>query len=275
MFVFKVRKMTLSVTPPTSQLRSNTSALSASFKKLSSGKLINDVADDPAGSALAASLNADIKISKQGQRNGAIANSVLAVADSTYGQLNNISGRLAELATQAGSSILNPSQRQALDFEFQQLREESQRIISTTEFNGVNTLSSTSISVQIGNNSEESSQLLTPASTATSDTDTLSGYTLTSASASQSALAAVKSYSNSISQNRGALGATTSRLATATANLATSEIAQASAQAQIEDLDLAQATAQKTALQIGQQASVSLSAQSSKLNGQTALALIS
>lgn len=263
------------IKPPFRALGESSNTLSSTFRKLATGKRINSGSDDAAGLAIASSLGIDISVSQQGRRNIGDAASAINIADGAYQQMNDMSGRMAELATQAGNSILSPEQRAAIDNEYQQLKQESSRITATTEFNGVNLLSSNSLSVQVGTDGSANSSLTLTSPNGSSLTSTIAADSLTSLNGARSALDNVRTYSTNVSLTRGAAGAFASSLDAASNVAASTEVAKASAQSQIQDYDYAQGVADKTAAEIRQNVSASLVGQSSKLNGQVALALLS
>lgn len=267
--------MSYEVRPPIRALGESSNTLSSTFKKLATGKRITSGSDDAAGLAIANSIGVDIAVSEQGRRNAADATSAINIADGAYQQLNDISGRMAELATQASSSILSADQRSALDSEYQQLKQETARITATTEFNGVKLLTGQSVSVQVGTDGSSNSSLTLTSPDVSSLTSSLAADSLTSDTGSKTALDNVRSFVSNLSQTRGTAGAFASRLDSARNIAAISEEGKATARAQIEDYDYAQGVADKTAAQIRQNVSASLVGQSSRLNGQVALALLS
>ena len=113
--------MSNEIRSPFRALGEGTNTLNNTLKKLATGKRINSASDDAAGLAIANSLATDISVSQQSRRNTAEASSALNIADGAYQQLNDMSGRMAELATQASSPILSADQRSSLDAEYQQL----------------------------------------------------------------------------------------------------------------------------------------------------------
>lgn len=129
-------------------------ALSSTFERLSSGLRINRGSDDPAGLAVASSLNFQSKIYSQSIRN---ANDVISVINITQGALSEMGSvmtRIEELAIQASSSTYSSSQRKALETEANALVEEYNRIVDSTSFNGLYTLNGSlqnnPLSVQLG-----------------------------------------------------------------------------------------------------------------------------
>jgi flagellin len=182
---------------------------------------------------------------------------------------------MAELATQASSSILSSDQRAALDGEYQQLKQETARITESTEFNGVKLLKGQSLSIQVGTDGSSSSSLSLTSPDVASLTGSLSADSLSSDTGARTALDNVRSFVSNLSQTRGAAGAFASRLDSARNVAAIGEENKAAARAQIEDYDYAQGVADKTAAQIRQSVSASLVGQASRLNGQVALTLLS
>jgi flagellin-like hook-associated protein FlgL len=122
------------------RLAENTSSLSKTFERLSSGQRINRASDDAAGLAIADSLRADSRIFNQGVRNLSDGISLLNIADSAIENLSSIVVRLEELAEQAANGTYGATQRKALDAEAQALSKEYFRISKTTKFNGLDLL---------------------------------------------------------------------------------------------------------------------------------------
>ena len=118
-------------------------------ERLSSGLRINRGSDDAAGLSVAANLNVNKRVFNQGVRNLNDGLSMLAIAEGAVGQLSNIVIRQTELAEQAANGIFSQSQRGALDLEAQRLFDEYQRILNTTEFNGLNLLDGTAPSIDL------------------------------------------------------------------------------------------------------------------------------
>lgn len=118
------------------QLTKVTSDLSSTFERLSSGLRINHASDDPAGLAVASSLQNDRRVFNQGVRNLNDGVSLLNVAEGAVEQLSTIVTRLQELAEQSANGIYGQKQRKSLDDEAQALSAEYIRIARTTTFNG-------------------------------------------------------------------------------------------------------------------------------------------
>lgn len=117
--------------------------LSRSTERLASGLRINRASDDAASLSVAQKLQSDSKVFAQGLRNLGDGISLLNIADGALSALGNIVQRQTELAEQAANGVYSDAQRQSLAAEFSALRTEYSRILATTNFNGINPLSST------------------------------------------------------------------------------------------------------------------------------------
>ena len=113
--------------------------VSASMAKLSSGFRITRAADDEAGLGIANVLRADIRSLGQAARNSEQANSVLNIAEGAAGTVQKMLERMKELASQAASDSVDSAGRARITSEYQALRNEIDRTVSTVKFQG-NTL---------------------------------------------------------------------------------------------------------------------------------------
>jgi flagellin len=268
-------------------LNTSTNALTNVYQRLSSGSRINKAADDAAGLAIADSLKADQRIASVAIRNANDGISSVAIADAALGQIGNVLSRLAELAEQSANGVYSASQRSALSNEFVALGSEIERIAVTTNFNGVALLSGgASIVLQVGFNSQSTSQLIVESTQGTLSSLGLAGtgasaltYSINASStdsaqsASRNALDAINSAIGSLASSRGKLGAAESRLNVAINNLTVARENFASAESQIRDADVASEAADLTRLGILQQAGSAILAQANQ-QPQLALSLI-
>jgi flagellin len=114
--------------------------VSSHMEKLSSGYRINKAADDAAGLAISDSLHADIRSLAQARRNANDAVSMLQVAEGSLEEVTSIVTRLKELSVQAASDTVGAREREFLNREFMALKDEVDRIVLSTEFNGTRLL---------------------------------------------------------------------------------------------------------------------------------------
>lgn len=113
--------------------------VSKSMTKLSSGFRITRASDDAAGLGIANVLRADIRALGQAARNSEQANSTLNIAEGATGTIQKMLERMKELAAQAASDNVDSAGRSRISSEYQALRNEIDRTVSTVKFQG-NTL---------------------------------------------------------------------------------------------------------------------------------------
>jgi flagellin len=116
------------------------SMTSSSIARLSSGNRIVRAADDVAALSVGTSLRTNVTTLKIASLNTNQGSSLLQVADGALSQITDILQRQAAIATQASSGSLSSAERGFLNQEFQALREEIDRLVDGTNFNGVTLL---------------------------------------------------------------------------------------------------------------------------------------
>ena len=113
------------------------------LQRLSSGLRINSAKDDAAGLAISERFTSQITGLNQAIRNANDGISLAQVAEGALGESGNILQRMRELAVQSANATNSASDRQALQAEVNQLKDELERIATTTEFNGLKLLDGT------------------------------------------------------------------------------------------------------------------------------------
>ncbi|MCK4841125.1 MAG: flagellin [Methylococcales bacterium] len=131
--------------------------LAKSLQRLSSGLRINSAKDDAAGLAISDRMTSQIKGLNQAARNANDGISLAQTAEGALSQTGNLLQRMRELAIQAANSTNAASDRASLQSEVNQIKQEIDRVSSTTEFNGLKLLdgSFTSQSFQVGANANQ------------------------------------------------------------------------------------------------------------------------
>ncbi|MBA3598936.1 MAG: flagellin [Methylibium sp.] len=137
------------------------SALALSMQRLSSGLRVNSAKDDAAGLAISERMNAQIKGLNVAARNANDGISLAQTAEGALGKVGDMLQRMRELAVQSANATNNQTDRDALQAEVAQLKEEIGRVATTTKFNGTSLLdgSFTAKSFQVGANSGETISL--------------------------------------------------------------------------------------------------------------------
>ncbi|MEE2670564.1 MAG: flagellin [Bdellovibrionota bacterium] len=248
------------------------------LEQLSSGQRINRAGDDAAGLAISENLKAQIRGMQQAERNAADGISLVQIAEGGLSEVSSILIRLRELAVQAASDTIGPTERKFLNVEFEQLVAEVDRIANSTEFNRVPLLNGTGavFDIQIGTRNDPLSDRLTfDASSADVNVAAL-GLNLASVAdkiSAQNSLAAIDSSIVSVSGIRADFGALQNRLQSTINNLQVSVENLSAANSRVRDADIASATAELTKSNILMQAGTSVLAQANN-STTSALSLI-
>ncbi len=109
--------------------------LNTRLQRLSSGLRITAADDDAAGLSISEGFRARISGLRMGVRNAVMGANLVQVAE---GALNEVSAkllRLRELAVQASSSTVNDRNRESIEAEVNQIRQEIDRIAHSTVYN--------------------------------------------------------------------------------------------------------------------------------------------
>lgn len=249
------------------------------LEQLSSGQRINRAGDDAAGLAISENLKAQVRGLKQAERNAQDGVSLVQIAEGALSEVSNILIRLRELAVQAASDTIGPTERKFLNVEFEQLVQEVDRIANSTEFNRVPLLNGTGavFDIQIGTRNDPLSDRLTfDASSADVNVAAL-GLNLASVAdkiSSQNSLQAIDQAIISVSGIRADFGALQNRLQSTINNIQVSSENLSAANSRVRDTDIASATAELTKNNILMQAGTSVLAQANQ-STTSALSLIS
>ena len=118
-------------------LTNSQSSLSTSLQRLSSGLRVNSAKDDAAGLAIAERMNAQVRGLTVGIRNAGDGISLAQTAEGALGSVTESLQRMRELAVQASNATNGATDRASLNAEYQQLSAEINRVIDTTQFNGL------------------------------------------------------------------------------------------------------------------------------------------
>jgi flagellin len=247
-------------------LASSQNALNKSMQRLSSGLRINSAKDDAAGLAISDRMTSQIRGLNQAARNANDGISLAQTAEGALQETTNMLQRMRELAIQSSNSTNTTADRQSLDAEFQNLRDEINRIATSTSFNGKVLLSGAYVSnpaiFQIGADAGQTISVTIKAATASALGITSSD--VTTYSAAQSAISLIDTAISTIDQVRGDLGAVQNRFESTIANLNNVAENLTAARSRILDADIAQETSQMTKNNILQQAGVAILSQANQ-----------
>ena len=118
------------------KLKVNQTNVEKSIQKLSSGLRINSAADDAAGLAISEKMRAQIRGLGQAQDNAQDGISLIQTAEGALQQTTDILQRMRELVIKAqNTGVLTDSDRTSIASELSTLRDEIDRIATSTTFN--------------------------------------------------------------------------------------------------------------------------------------------
>jgi flagellin len=257
----------------------NTSrAQGETLNKLSSGTRIVKSADDAAGLAISEKLKAQVRGLNQAERNANDGISMIQTAEGGLNEISNILNRMRELSVQAASDTVGQQERQFTNLEYQNLKQEIERISQVTEFNGRKLLDGTGqqYDFQIGiNNNDFQDRIKFNAAQLNSTAGSLGVNELSveNKEFAQNGLAALDAAITKVSGQRAELGAKQNRLTSTIQNLQVSSENLSSANSQIRDTDYAAETAKNAKLSILNNAGTAVLSQANA-QGSNALKLI-
>lgn len=256
----------------------NTRNLNDNLRKLSSGERITRSGDDAAGLAISENLKAQIRGMRQAKRNAGDAISMLQTAEGGMNEISNIIIRLRELSVQAASDTVGATERGFSDIEFQNLKEEIDRIAKSTEFNGIKLLDGTGgkLEFQVGiKNDPVLDRLHYDGAGADASLQSL-GLAVDGVSTKEGAQAALKKLDDALVHINGVranFGALQNRLQSTSNNLEVSDENLSAANSRIRDVDVASETADMTKNNILLSAGISVLSQANQAPN-TALKLL-
>jgi flagellin len=250
----------------------------SNLSKLSSGSRITKAADDAAGLAISEKMKANIRSLKQADRNANDGISMVQTAEGGLNETSSILTRMRELAIQTSSDTVGDVERGMSNMEYQNLKQELERISQVTEFNGKKLLNGEGdkYDFQIGaNNNDFQDRISYDSRQVSAGMESLGVGELdvSTKQGSQESLASLDSAIEKVSGSRAFLGAIQNRLVSTSNNLQVNVENLSAANSRIRDVDYAEATATKAKNDILGAAGTSVLAQAN-MNGQAALKLI-
>ena len=139
-----------------------TASQAKSTEKLSSGYKINRAADDAAGLSISEKMRRQIRGLTQATANAQDGISAVQTAEGALGEVHDMLQRMNELAIKAGNETLQSTDRKYIQQELEQLKEEIDRVHTTTTFNEQNLLDGTfkdGKKLQVGAEVDEHNQI--------------------------------------------------------------------------------------------------------------------
>ena len=262
------------------------------MQELSTGKRINSAKDDAAGLAIAARMTQQIEGLNQGIRNAGDAIAMIQTTEGATESITTMLLRISELAMQAANDTYSNTQRGFLNNEFDQLKQEINRMTKTHEWNGFkilagadgtgNNVAPLSLYFQIGDAADQRILVDLPnfseKGTVTNlvfkrkDSTTVPS-SISTVEGAQEVLDLAKQSLDKVSESRSMMGAAMNRLEHVVANLTNVSMNSAASRSQIEDADYATASTALAKSQIMEQAATAVLAQANT-SQQTVLKLL-
>lgn len=252
-------------------LTNSQKAINESLSQMASGSRINKSADDAAGLAISENLKASIRSIRQANRNANDGVSLVQVAEGGLNEIGNIIIRLRELGIQASSDTVGDRERGFLNKEVDQLKNELQRIATTTTWGSQKLLdgSAPTYDFQVGiynNDFEDRISFDAGDNVVTIDALGLADVDFTTKEGAQSALGQLDEAQYRVNSSRSNLGALQNRLFSTVQNLQVTEENYSAANSRIRDTDIASASSELMRNNILLQAGTSTLAQANQNN---------
>ncbi len=254
----------------------NTTNLSRSLERLSSGFRINRASDDAAGLQVSENLRAQIRGSKAALANVQDGINVMNIADGALGVITDNLQRMRELTVQAANDTYDVNQRTAIKQELDARAADITRISDAVEFNGVFLLDgssdgATNFVLQVGANDSAANDTIDVGATgAFADTDAAAlavnaaATNVTDNANSLTTLTAIDAAIVTVNTQRATIGSVVNQLESAGQNLSIGIENLSSSESRIRNVDVAAESAELTRNQILQQASATMLAQANQ-----------
>jgi flagellin len=218
--------------------------LNSTIQHLASGSRIVRAGDDPAGLAISDNMNAIIRSMGQAMRNAQDGISLIQVFEGGTTEISNMLIRMRELSIQAASDTVGDRERNMLDNEVQQLKEEVTRLARTTTYAGRELLAGDQIHLefQVGPNNDPTKDriIFDPGnSNLTAEGLGVDGISVLQKEAAQGGLESLDNALNTINALRARIGSSQNRLQTTINSQSTYIENLSAAKSRIKDADMA------------------------------------
>ncbi len=241
-------------------------ALSRSVERLSSGLRINSAKDDAAGLAVRELMRADIAVIQQGARNAQDGISMLQTMEGAMATIDDILVRMQSLAEQAATGSYSSAQRTIMHNEFDEMRQEIDRIAGATKFNGLMMLDNTStVSIHFGELTSDKIDIAGSNMTSAAGGLSITGLNIDTAASAKTSLASLDTAIGTKDTARAKFGYKMNRLegTVNVLNIQAENLLQA--ESRVSDVDVATEMANMTRNQVLAQAGISMLAQANSM----------
>jgi flagellin len=227
----------------------NNKALTGALGKLASGLAINTAADDPSGLAISETMRSEIGGTNQAVKNISNATNFLNTADGYLQTVNDMLGRMEELAVEYNQGTNSAADNADISAESTALSGQI-AAYSSAEFNNATIFGSTGLTFQVGADNGQTFKIAAISTMAALDT-----------AASVSDIAGIQTSTNAVATLRGTLGADISQLSYLSTAEQNYSVNISSSESAIRNVDVAQESTNYAKEQILVQSSTAMLAQ--------------
>jgi flagellin len=225
--------------------------LEISQLRLSTGKRINEAADDPSGYSIATSFDKRARGLSVALDSVGTASNALSIAEGGLNGINQILLDMKDLVVQGASDTLGSTERTAINNQLTALRDEISRIATQTTFNGTKMLDGTFTNRRFQTGDTETDYISFSIS-ASFDAIALSldSVAVTDSSAACNSMASVNTAINTVATNVQSIGSVVQRMRLVENNLSVAIVNTTAAKSRILDADVAKEQVESTRYQI-------------------------
>jgi len=220
---------------------SNYNKYFSSLEKLSSGLRIHKASDDAGGLSISENLRSQMNGLNVADRNTQDGISALQVAEGSLNEVSSILQRMRELSVESSTSTLTLTNRAYLNSEYSELKDEVDRVSTSSEFNSKTLLDGTwSLeSIQVGANNSSDNRIDTTISNMNSTSMGIDSTNIIDVSNSLTSIDGIDDAIDSVNSERSLIGANVNRLEYSLNNIKSSALNITAAESLIRDVDVA------------------------------------
>ena len=233
-----------------------------STEKLSSGYRINRAADDAAGLSISERMRRQIRGLDRASTNAQDGVSAVQTAEGALTEVHSMLQRINELAVQGANGTNSSKDWEAINSEVQALKNEIERIGSTTDFNGKKLLKGSKVDIFVGYNSGKMNRITISGTRLSNVVNQISS--VKSTNSAETLITKVTSAIQMVSTARSNFGAVQNRLEHTIDNLDNIVENVTAAESRIRDTDMADEMVRYSKNNILQQAGQSMLAQANQ-----------
>ncbi|MBF0546019.1 MAG: flagellin [Candidatus Riflebacteria bacterium] len=235
--------------PIASRLNDVTAARDRTLIQLASGKQTNSASDNPADMLASSALDSFVR-----SLTGQISNKQdeISLTQTAFGGMsatNDALTRINELSIQASNGTLTTSDRQAIQVEIDQLKQQIDQTANNTQYNGQNLLDGTYNATLSNGNTLKLGAM-------NSDTLGLKNLDVTTTGGAQAAIGSTASALENVNSQRATLSGVTGGIASEISGLTDQLIDSTASLSRITDTDMAKAATDLANAQIQAQATI-------------------